>query len=309
MHVDGRPYRGLGSDDVLIANLLNSQAPPARHLIDQPWRLACPDTQSGRFARLWQDPAGHLVGFAAWQTPWAALDVYVRDGPGRPDMQKAVFGWAGRRFADLDAKRGRALPYWLECRSDDDDTPPLAAAHGFTLSEDRYVTLAQPLDYLPPSTPPTGFAIRALAGAAETSACAAVHRAAFGSGSPMTGTWRARTLQMPQYRAELDLVAVAENGRLAGYVLGWLDPARGIGQVEPLAVHPDFARIGIAKALLREVLARFLAYGATFAQVEAALGDEAAIRTYQAAGFRVTHTVKAFGKLADISPITAQAER
>ena len=112
---------------------------------------------------------------------------------------------AARLFADLDAERGRALPYWLECRSDDDDTPHLAAARGFTQCEDRYVSLARPLDCPPRPAPPTGFAIRALAGAAEASACAAVHRAAFGSGSPMTGTWRARTLEMPQYRAELDL--------------------------------------------------------------------------------------------------------
>ena len=67
--------------------------------------------------------------------------------------------------------------------------------------------------------------------------------------------------------------------------------------------------MGIGKALLGEVLARFRAHGATFAQVEVAHGDEAAIRTYQAAGFRVTHTVKAFGKLADSAPIAAQAER
>jgi hypothetical protein len=35
-----------------------------------------------------------------------------------------------------------------------------------------------------------------------------------------------------QYRAELDLAAVAENRRLAGYVLEQLDPAHGIGPVE-----------------------------------------------------------------------------
>jgi ribosomal protein S18 acetylase RimI-like enzyme len=74
-------------------------------------------------------------------------------------------------------------------------------------------------------------------------------------------------------------------------------------------VHPDFARRGIGKALLGEILARFRAIGATVAQVEAGHRDEAAIRTYQAAGFRIAHTIKAFGKLADSATITAQAER
>ena len=113
----------------------------------------------------------------------------------------------------------------------------------------------------------------------------------------MTGAWRARTLQMPQYRAELDLVAVAEDGRLAGYVLGWLNPILGIGHVEPLGVRPDFTGLGIAKALLGELLARFRALGAGLAQVEAAHHNEIAIHAYQAAGFRPVHTVRAFGKL------------
>jgi len=130
----------------------------------------------------------------------------------------AAFTWAGRLFAELDAERGMALPYWLECRSDDVVTPHLAAARGFTLCEDRYVSLAQRLESLPKPAPPPGFTIRVLASTDEADACAAVHRAAFGSGSPMTGGWRARTQWMPQYRAELDLVAVAENGR------GWLRP-------------------------------------------------------------------------------------
>ena len=113
----------------------------------------------------------------------------------------------------------------------------------------------------------------------------------------MTGEWRARTTQMPQYRAELDLVAVADDGRLAGFVVGWLDRARSVGQVEPLGVHPEFARKGIGAALLGELLARFRDLGATVAQVEAERGNLAAIRAYQRAGFRAAHTVRAYGKL------------
>lgn len=113
----------------------------------------------------------------------------------------------------------------------------------------------------------------------------------------MTRGWRARTLQMPQYRADLDLVAVAADGRLAGFAVGWLDPARRVGQVEPLGVHPDFTRLGIAAALLSELLARFARLGAETAQVEVAPANMAARRAYQAAGFRQGHTVRAFGKL------------
>ena len=122
-----RPYRGQLADDLLIADLLDAQPEHARHLADQPWRLSSPDAQSGRYARLWQETGGQLAGFAAWQAPWAALDLYVRDGPHRRVVIDAIFGWAYSLFRELDDERGFALPYWLECRTDDRATVALAA--------------------------------------------------------------------------------------------------------------------------------------------------------------------------------------
>jgi hypothetical protein len=67
-------------------------------------------------------------------------------------------------------------------------------------------------------------------GAGEVEACVALHRAAFDSRN-MTVEWRARILVRPEYRSELDCVAVAPDGRLAAFGIGWLDrsaePPRG----------------------------------------------------------------------------------
>jgi hypothetical protein len=106
-----RPYRGDAADDRLIAALLAAQPAGARHLIDQPWRLSCPDTQSGRFARLWQVRGGTLPAFAAWQPPSAALDVFVR--PDRDDqrLRNAILAWAHDLFFRLDAERGKPQPF------------------------------------------------------------------------------------------------------------------------------------------------------------------------------------------------------
>jgi len=78
---------------------------------------------------------------------------------------------------------------------------------------------------------------------------------------------------------------------------GRLDPARGIGQVEPAGVQPEFKRKGIGAALLGELLTRFRGLGATHGQVEAEPGNLAAIRAYQRSGFRLAHTVRACGRL------------
>ncbi len=306
MAVEERPYSGHPADDLLIAALLDAQPGHVRHLADQPWRLSSPDAQSGRYVRLWQHTGGQLAGFAAWQIPWAALDLFVRDGPHRRVVVDAIFGWANSLFRELDDERGFALPYWLECRTDDRHTATLARARGFTMSEERYACLERPLAarlaqarHAPSAAAlarlPRGFRLRELAGESEADSYAELHRAAFGTQS-MTGQWRARTLRMPQYRQDLDLVAIAPDGTLAGFCVGWLDAARRIGRVEPLGIRPGCTGIGLAQALPTELSSRLAAAGAERACVEVDQANTAALRSYEAAGFRVTDTVQALGR-------------
>ncbi|MPZ47833.1 MAG: GNAT family N-acetyltransferase [Dehalococcoidia bacterium] len=80
-----------------------------------------------------------------------------------------------------------------------------------------------------------------------------------------------------------DLFLVAESdGRLAGSVLGGWDLWRG--QISRLAVHPDFQRQGIARALLQAVEGRLRQRGAR--RVHAiAFNREAAIGFWSASGY------------------------
>lgn len=284
-----RPYAG--EDDLPpIAGLLAAVAPASRHLVDWPWRLSSPALEEPEDNRLWFAPDGTLVGLAAWQTPWAALDCYVRPGPYREEVEEAIFAWAPPRFRDRDRERGRPLPYWAEAREDDAARLALLARHGYTLDDDfGYLLHSRPLaEAIPAPRLPRGFTIRPLAGAAEAAAYAALHRRAFDSTS-MTAEWRARTLRMPPYRPELDLVAVAPGGDLAGFCVGWLDAARRLAQIEPLGVHPDYRGLGLSRALMDEFFRRARDCGAAVALVEPMDTDERAMRAYQAAGYRPAH--------------------
>jgi ribosomal protein S18 acetylase RimI-like enzyme len=107
----------------------------------------------------------------------------------------------------------------------------------------------------------------------------------------MTVEWRAQTLRMPQYQPELDLVAVIPEERLAGFLVGWLDEARQLAQIEPMGVHPDFRGMGLARALLFEGLRRFRAHGAIEAVVETESGRSPALYAYRSAGFAPAHTI------------------
>jgi ribosomal protein S18 acetylase RimI-like enzyme len=166
----------------------------------------------------------------------------------------------------------------------------LLAHHGYTLDDDyTYVMMRCSLARsLPRPQLAPGFTIRPLAGLGEVDAYAAVHRRAFESMS-MTAAWRARTLDMPQYDPELDLVAVAPDGQLAGFCVGWATPERRVAQIEPFGVDPAFQGRGLGRALLLEMLGRFKAHGAEHAQVETDSGRTPARHAYTAVGLLPTY--------------------
>jgi ribosomal protein S18 acetylase RimI-like enzyme len=288
-----------GSDADLagIAALARTVPPATRHLVDLPWRLSSPALTSGVDARCCVAPDGSLLGFAAWQAPWAALDFLIHPGPDAASVEDALFTWAEDRFRALDRERGRPLPYWVEAREDDADRLALAARHGYTLDDDfEYTGLERPLtEAISEPAPAHGYSIRPLAGAADVDAYVALHRAAFDS-KTMTSEWRRRTLRMPSYRPDLDLVVVAPEGDLAGFCVGWLDTQRRVGQVEPLGIHPTHQRRGLGRALLDAIARRFAAHGAATALVETESVRSPAQGLYAAAGFRPEHRVLRKGK-------------
>jgi ribosomal protein S18 acetylase RimI-like enzyme len=217
---------------------------------------------------------------------------FVRPGAARHEVEAQLFAWAMARFQEMDQERGAPLPYWVEMRADDAERQALIRSHGFTLDEgSTSVHLRRPLVNLPEAAPlPDGVTIRPLAGESEIAAYVALHRAAFESES-MTVEWRMQTLRTPQYRPELGIVAVASDGRLAGFLIGWLDETRQLAQIEPTGVHPDFRGVGLARAVLLEGLQRFQACGATEAFVETNSDRSPALQASQSIGFVAAHTV------------------
>jgi mycothiol synthase len=107
----------------------------------------------------------------------------------------------------------------------------------------------------------------------------------------MTPEWRARTLRMPPYRSELDLVISTPEGEMAGFCVGWFEPSRHIAQIEPLGVHPRFHQLGLARILLLEILHRFKEHGATSAIVETTLDRSPARHAYESVGFQQVHII------------------
>jgi mycothiol synthase len=271
-----------------VADLLGSLPMGSRHRFDAGWRLAAPGFADPAENRLFTGEDGTLLGMAAWQQSWAVLDLWLRPGGTEAAVADVALAWARERFAQLDAARGYQLPYWIEVGEGDGLRHDLAARHGFDMAGDvRYVMLSRDLDAASGSFRQLsgGITIRPLAGPAEVPAYVAAHRAAFGS-QAMTVAWRSATLTMPGYEPELDLVAVAGDGTVAGFCVTWLDRRCRAAQVEPVGVVPRLRRLGVAGALLDEAARRAAQHDATALYAEPDDVNAAALAAYADAGFR-----------------------
>ncbi|RLE95884.1 MAG: ribosomal-protein-alanine N-acetyltransferase [Thermoprotei archaeon] len=91
---------------------------------------------------------------------------------------------------------------------------------------------------------------------------------------------------------DLFLVAEAE-GRIVGYVIG-LCKKWGEGHVISLAVHPDYRRKGIGRALMEALLTRFKERGMQAARLEVRVSNTPAIRLYEKLGFRIKGVLRGY---------------
>ncbi len=237
------------------------------------------------------------------QTPFWAID-YACHPDVADEVHPQLLAWADQRAQQIGGSAyGR--PIWFVNVFTDQQTRTLdLGAAGFAsqanMGENSWTKVL--IQQSAPTVDPRhrtldGFVIRPLAGLAEIAAYVDLHQAVFESRS-MTIGWRARTLQQAAYRPDLDLVAVAEDGRLAAFSVCWLHAgADGLrGQVEPMGVHPDFRGLGLGRAILSKGLCRLYAQGAQEVLVETDNYRNAAFALYESVGFRVQREVLVFRK-------------
>ena len=129
-------------------------------------------------------------------------------------------------------------------------------SRGYALVADEsleHMTLA--LDDLVRTPGPAGFEVRPVLLPDELEARVDAHRGAFAP-SRVTPQSYANVVATAPYRSDLDWVAVAPDGRLAAFALVWLDERNGVAELEPVGTHPDFRRLGLARAVCAAALAR-----------------------------------------------------
>lgn len=302
MTITQRPYTREPDIPAMIA-LAQSFPGQHLHIIDLPYRLSSWALDDPANVSLWDDGDGRLLAWAVLQTPFWTID-YVIHPAAEQTVHRSVLGWAEQR-AEAVAGTRFARPSWFAMVfADQPGRMCDLAAAGFADQADagedawsKVLLRRSPARPLTTSTLPEGFTIRPLSGDAEVADYVDLHQAVFESKN-MTTDWRARTLRAPDYQPKLDLVAVAPDGRLAGFCIGWLG-RRGdetAGQIEPLGVRRGYRSLGLAWGLLSETVSRLYQSGAESVYVETDNYRDAALGIYQAVGFEIVRDVRVFRK-------------
>ncbi|MCU1536617.1 MAG: family acetyltransferase [Humibacillus sp.] len=215
---------------------------------------------------LWTDARGETVGFGWAETPeWLELQV----DPAHPDVADEVLEW----FEEVsDAEVQSALVM------EGDVAEPALAAAGFEPDLDAPWLVHHVLDLeaLPDDdvradvgrAAEKGHAVRSV-GSNEVAARAAVHAAAWADVGPspvderayaeLTRTW--------PYRSDLDWVVTDRDGAMVASALMWLDPATGVGLLEPVGVVPGHRGRGLARLVTMAALQALRRAGGSRAQV------------------------------------------
>jgi mycothiol synthase len=272
------------------------------HTVDLPYRLCSWAFDHPENVSLWVNKSQELVGWAVLQTPFWTLDLACR-----PEVEEhglpQILAWGDFRARQiLNTPQGH--PSWsVKVFSTQADRIHTLETFGFVsqanIGEDSWTEVfMQHTGEIPEIHPPKGFVIRPLAGIDEVDAYVELHRSVFESRN-MTREWRMRTLDRPEHHPDLDLVAVAPDGRLAAFFIGWMNQEPGgrvEGQIEPIGVHQDFRKMGLGGAILIEGLRRLKLHHAQDIYVITDNYRNAALDLYESAGFRVERDILIYRK-------------
>jgi ribosomal protein S18 acetylase RimI-like enzyme len=98
------------------------------------------------------------------------------------------------------------------------------------------------------------------------------------------------------YRASLDCVVEAPDGRIAAYCDIWPDDENGVGELEPVGVREEFRRRGLGTAVCTFALRRWHEEGGRQAIVYCE--NDAACGLYESIGFRRHATIVGYSRLS-----------
>lgn len=251
--------------------------------------------------RLWYATEHRLAAFAYvdhYHNLWFEVDQQSIS----PTIEQEISDWGVECVRHLAQTSGEPLTLDASCRLENSERIAFFERHGFVRQDEQSFQMVRSLaEPIPDPQIPAGFSIRHVQGEQEVEALVALHRAAFGTDN-MTIEERLAMMRVPDYDPELDLLAIAPNGRFAALCVCAIyreenrRSGKNEGYTDPIATHPEFRRQGLALALLLTGLHLLRQRGMNFARLGTSSGNFAMQGVAQAAGFQIESSTLWFTK-------------
>ncbi len=260
-----------------------------------------PSLDVARDIRLWEDAEGKLIAFAqlSISEPGEVIDGWlwfrVRPDARSGDVEVAIVAWGETRMREVEQQLGARVKLRSWVRAENADRISVLESCGF--KPDRYFfrmarSLSEPI--LEPQFP-EGFALRQFPGEEDAEAWVEMFNQSFidhWNHHDLTLDKFKYDLAKPDYRNDLDLIAVAGDGTFVAFCyceisVGECDrTGRNQGWIGCLGTRRGFRKIGLGRAMLLAGLHRLKAAGVETAILGVdAENSSGALRLYESVGF------------------------
>jgi len=224
-------------------------------------------------------------------TVYFQIDPAFSDDPAFSALKPEMLAYAAERLYKTAAGVRRLRIY---INDEDRELQALASEAGYTkTAEDEPMSQMHCADLAAGRPLPEGFRLQSLREENDLRKVHGVMWRGFGHGDdpPEDGIEERRQMQSaPNFREELQIVAVAPDGNYAAYCGMWYEPVNRFAYVEPVCTDPAFRRLGLARAATVEGIRRCRDLGAEIAYVGATLP------VYLSLGFRECYNCTAWLK-------------
>lgn len=305
-----RPYRGQ-KDLEAITNLINicdafDNLSQGVSISELQTIFNAPTFDKTRDACLWEDADGQLISYGRLRItePSEVIDVflgfYVHPSARGISLETQIIEWSKQRL--LQAREEHGLPVKLHCGARNCHTYRIAILenHGFTV-ERYFFTMERSLSQLIPQPQfPHGFALRYVNGLQDASRMVDLWNNSFidhWNYHPITVEIWKNMLTAPNYKPELDLVAIASNGTFAAWCRCGIFPeknartGRNESSVGGLATRRGFRKMGLGRAMLLSGMHQLKEAGMETVKLDVdADHPNGALRLYKSVSFSELHT-------------------
>jgi ribosomal protein S18 acetylase RimI-like enzyme len=260
------------------------------HVGDVTWGLRQHEGREDEWTiRVWKD-GGRTVAWSWLKGDRGLLEFDVRRD--RLDLLDEI-------LADPEARTAGAF-------EDDDEVRAALERNGFTRPSDENVNRQGPLMHFlvrdlseapEQALLPEGFRCRTVE-PEDIAERVGIHRDVWAPSRVTESSFANVQVSWP-YRASLDCVVEAPDGRFAAYCLIWPDDENRVGELEPVGVREEFRRRGLGAAVCTFALRRLYEEGGRQAIVYCV--TDAACGLYESIGFRRHATVVGYSRSSSLS--------